>query len=157
MHRLVPPRRLATVALALLTAAFGAACGAREPEPIVLNEDPCDYCRMTISDARFGGEAVLPTGRVKKFDSAECLVNWARATPADAQGALYVIDLQHPGTFVPAASAGFLKGALIKSPMGQAVVSFADTTKAEQQRAMLGGRVLTWTQLLADTVTTAAP
>lgn len=157
MSRLVPPRRLAIVALALLTAAFGAACGAREPEPIVLNEDSCDYCRMTISDARFGGEAVLPTGRVKKFDSAECLVNWVRATPADARGALYVIDLQHPGTFVPAAAAGFLKGALLKSPMGQAVVSFADTLKAEQQRAMLGGRVLTWAQLLADTVAAATP
>ena len=157
MLRLVPPRRVTIVALTLLAAAFGAACSAREPEPIALNEDPCDFCRMTISDARFGGEAVLPTGRVKKFDSAECLVGWVRATPADARGALFVIDLQHPGTFVPAATAGFLKGALMTSPMGQAVVSFADTAKAEQQRAMLGGRVLTWAQLLADTVTAAAP
>lgn len=153
MRRFVPPHRHAILVLALLAAA----CGGREPEPIVLNEDQCDYCRMTISDSRFGGEAVLATGRVKKFDSAECLVAWARATPADARGALYVIDLQHPGTFVPAATAGFLKGALIKSPMGQAVVSFADTARAEQQRAMLGGRVLTWAQLLADTAATGMP
>ena len=153
MRRLVPPRRLAILALALLAAA----CGAPEPEPIALNEDQCDYCRMTISDSRFGGEAVLATGRVRKFDSVECLVDWARATPSDGRGALFVIDLQHPGTFVPASAAGFLKGALIKSPMGQSVVSFADTARAEQQRAMLGGRVMTWAQLLADTAAAGTP
>lgn len=153
MLRLVPPRRLSILVLALCAAA----CGAREPEPITLNEDQCDYCRMTISDSRFGGEAVLATGRVRKFDSVECLADWVRATPADGRRALYVIDLQHPGTFVPAGTAGFLKGALIKSPMGQAVVSFADTARAEQQRSMLGGRVLTWAQLLADTAAAGTP
>jgi copper chaperone NosL len=105
---------------------------------------------MTISDSRFGGEAVLPTGRVKKFDSAECLVGWARATKAEDRGTLYVIDLQHPGSFVRAESAGFLRDAFLKSPMGQAVVAFADTAKAEEQRAVLGGRVRTWAQMLAD-------
>jgi len=153
MHRLVPPRRFAILALAL----FAAACSGRGPEPIVLNADQCDYCRMTISDARFGGEAVLATGRVKKFDSAECLMDWVRATPADGRGALFVIDMQHPGTFVPAASAGFLKGSTIKSPMGQSLAAFADTTRAEQQRTLLGGRVRTWAQLLADTAAAGLP
>jgi copper chaperone NosL len=152
MRRLVPPRRLPILALALVALV---ACSARGPEPITLNEDQCDYCRMTISDARFGGEAVLGTGRVKKFDSAECLLGWARATPAGARGALYVIDLQHPGTFVKAETAGFLKDAFLKSPMGAAVVSFADTTIAEQQRAVLGGKVMSWAQMLADTVQAA--
>ena len=155
MPRLVPPRRLLLAAITLVTVAGSAACGAREPEPIALNEDQCDYCRMTISDARFGGEAVLPTGRVKKFDSAECLVGWARSTPARDRGVLYVIDAQHPGTFVKAESAGFLTGAFLKSPMGKALVSFADTARAEAQRTMLGGRVMTWAQLLADTAPAA--
>lgn len=134
-----------------------AACSARQPEPIVLNEDQCDYCRMTISDARFGGEAMLPTGRVRKFDSVECLVAWTRATPTEGRGALYVIDVEHPGTFVPAATAGFLKGAGVTSPMGQAVVAFADTGRAGEQRPARGGRMLTWPQLLADTSATSLP
>jgi len=145
--RLVPPRRSVLLALAAVSIA---ACRAREPEPIALNEDQCGLCRMTISDARFGGEAVLPTGRVKKFDSVECLLGWARATPPDQRGALYVIDLQHPGKFVAAETAGFIKDGLIQGPMGGSLLGFESLAKAEEQRAVLGGKVLTWTQVLAD-------
>jgi copper chaperone NosL len=145
--RLVPPRRFALLALTLALAA----CRAREPEPIVLNEDQCGYCRMTISDSRFGGEAVLPTGRVLKFDAPECMLSWARATPADQRGELYIIDLQHPGTFVSVATAGFLQGVSMQGPMGGSIVGFANATRAEEQRTMLGGRRVTWAELLADT------
>ncbi len=147
MRRLVPPCRPALLVLALLLAA----CRGREPEPITLNEDQCGYCRMTIADARFGGEAVLPTGRVLKFDAPECMLSWARATPAEQRGDLYVIDLQHPGSFVPVTTAGFLQGTSMQGPMGGSVVGFANPTRAEEQRAMLGGRLTTWGDLLADT------
>lgn len=145
--RLVPPCRSILLALAVVMAA----CKPREPEPIALNEDQCGLCRMTISDARFGGEAVLPTGRVKKFDSAECMLGWVRATPADQRGAIYIIDLQHPGSFVAVETAGFIKGGLIQGPMGGSLLGFTSVAKAEEQRAVLGGKVMTWTQVLADT------
>ncbi|MBW7934486.1 MAG: nitrous oxide reductase accessory protein NosL [Gemmatimonadaceae bacterium] len=147
MPRLVPPCRPVLLALAL----FAAACRGREPEPIVLNEDQCGYCRMTIADSRFGGEAVLPTGRVLKFDAPECMLSWARATPVEQQGDLYIIDLQHPGSFVPVKTAGILEGTSMQGPMGGSIVGFASPTRAEEQRTMLGGRVVTWAQLLADT------
>lgn len=147
MRRFVPPRRLALLALVALLGA----CRAREPEPIVLNEDQCGYCRMTISDARFGGEAVLPTGRVLKFDAPECMLSWARSMPVDQRGDLYIIDLQHPGSFVPVTTAGFLAGTSMQGPMGGSLVGFASAAKAEEQRTMLGGRVTTWAELLADT------
>lgn len=134
------------IAVAMLVAA----CHAREPEPIALNEDQCGFCRMTISDARFGGEAVLPTGRVKKFDSVECLLGWVRATPEGQRGAIYVIDLQHPGAFAAVENAGFIKGGLIQGPMGGSLLGFQSIAKAEEQRAVLGGTVMTWTQVLAD-------
>ena len=146
MRRLVPPCRPALAALALLLVA----CRGREPEPIVLNEDQCGYCRMTIADSRFGGEAVLPTGRVLKFDAAECLLSWARATPPKQRGDVYIIDLQHPGSFVSVELAGFLQGGSLQGPMGGSVLGFANAARAEEQRAMLGGRVTTWAELLAD-------
>jgi copper chaperone NosL len=106
---------------------------------------------MTISDARFGGEVVTRTGRVLTFDSIECLASWIRAADAKTLAGVYVIDVQHPGTFVDVATAGFLRdAAVMKSPMGRAVLGFASATVAEQQRAMLGGTVVAWTDLVAS-------
>ncbi|MDQ8155659.1 MAG: nitrous oxide reductase accessory protein NosL [Gemmatimonadota bacterium] len=130
---------------------FLASCAPAGPRAIALNEDACTQCRMTIVDARFGGEAITTNGRTMTFDSVECLVNWARTAPAGTAKNIYVIDLQHPGTFVPAESAGFLRGALINSPMAGGIAAFASQDAAEQQRTMLGGTVVRWSDLLADT------
>lgn len=93
---------------------------------------------------------------MQEFDSLECLAAWARTAPPGTVRTVYVIDVQHPGAFVRADGAGFLKGVIIKSPMGHAVVAFATPQAAEQQRAMLGGTLLTWTQLVADSARTPA-
>jgi nitrous oxidase accessory protein len=143
----------ATRALALVGLA---ACAASGPQPIVLGQDACDYCRMTIADSRYGGEAITTTGRVHKFDGIECLAGYMRTALAGTVKAVYVIDLQHPGTLVPAESAGFLKATLIHSAMGKSLVGFASPKAAEEQRAMLGGATMTWAQVLADSVPAAA-
>lgn len=136
------------LAAAVLSVLVASGCGRAGPRPIVLGEDACTYCRMTISDSRFGGEVVTKTGRVLTFDSVECLASWVRAADASTIAGVYTIDLQHPGTFVPAETAGFLRDALIKSPMGRAVIAFASAEAAEQQRAMLGGTPVTWNELV---------
>ena len=50
----------------------------------------------------------------------------------------------------PAEGAGFLKGAMVPSPMGRAISAFASPAVAEQQRAVLSGAVATWRELLAE-------
>lgn len=145
-------RRPASNAAAAVAFAAAAACAPGGPRAIALNADPCDYCRMTISDARFGGQAITRTGKTHVFDSVECLLGWARATPAEAVRDLYVMDLQHPGTWVRVEDAGFLRGGMLKSPMGASIVGFATPRAAEEQRVMLGGTTVTWAQLLADSV-----
>ncbi len=137
-----------TAAFALVGLITLGGCSEVQPEPIALGKDSCDVCRMTISDARFGGEAITSKGRILRFDSVECLASWARTGEQGKSARLYVIDLQHPGTFVRADSAGFLRGAVIGSPMGRSVLGFVSLAAAEQQRTMLGGEVVSWTQLV---------
>ena len=144
-------RRRAPAVAGALSLAAATACGTSGPQRVALGEDNCDYCRMTIVDARYGGQAITATGRAYKFDSIECLAGWVRTAPAGSVRDVYVIDLQHPGTFVRADSAGFLTGVLINGPMGQGIVGFATAQAAEQQRAMVGGRVSSWAAILADT------
>jgi len=135
---------------AVLSVLVASGCGRAEPRPVVLGQDACTYCRMTISDSRFGGEVITKTGRILTFDAVECLASWVRAADASTIAGVYTIDIQHPGTFVPAETAGFLRDALIKSPMGRSVVAFASAEAAEQQRAMLGGTAVTWRELVAS-------
>ena len=145
IFRSVAPKG-ATRALALVGLA---ACAASGPQPIALGQDACDYCRMTIADARYGGEAITTTGRVHKFDGIECLAGYMRSVPAGTVKSVYVIDLQHPGTLVPAESAGFLKATRIHSPMGRSLVGCA-TAKAARSSDDLGGKTMTWAEVLAD-------
>lgn len=147
----VPGARSAAALAATALVASVLGCAPAGPRPIALNEDTCTQCRMTIVDARFGGEAITKNGRTMTFDSIECLVSWARTAPAGTVKSIHVIDLQHPGTFVPAETAGFLRGALINSPMAGGIAAFGSQDAAEQQRAMLGGTVARWSDLLADT------
>jgi copper chaperone NosL len=137
-------------ALAAALVVMLSGCGPHGPRAFVLGEDECGQCRMKIVDARFGGEAITTNGRTLTFDSIECLAAWARTVPAETVRGVYVIDLQHPGTFVPADSAGFLRGAIISSPMGGGIAAFASPAAAEQQRAMLGGTTIRWKELVAE-------
>ncbi|HKS06156.1 MAG TPA: nitrous oxide reductase accessory protein NosL [Gemmatimonadaceae bacterium] len=148
-------RRAPAAMIGAVSLAAAAACAPAGPKSVVLGEDNCDYCRMTIVDARYGGQAITTTGRAYKFDSVECLANWVRTAPAGTVRDVYVIDLQHPGTFVRADSAGFLTGVLINGPMGKGIVGFANAQSAEQQRAMVGGRISTWNEIVADTTSHA--
>lgn len=133
----------------LLAAAALVACGRPEPRPIVLNEDACAYCRMTIADARFGGEVVTHTGRVETFDSLECLAAWVRAADSSTTAGIYVIDLDRPGTFVDVRTAGFLRDLPVHGPMGHALAAFASPAAAHAKRAELGGAVVTWNDILS--------
>ena len=43
-------------------------CGKKEAEPIKLNSDGCEFCKMKISDGKFGAEIITAKGRIYKFD-----------------------------------------------------------------------------------------
>ncbi len=43
------------------------------PEPFKFGKDNCHFCKMTISDARFGAEIVTTKGKIYKFDDVKCM------------------------------------------------------------------------------------
>ncbi|MBX9928761.1 MAG: nitrous oxide reductase accessory protein NosL [Gemmatimonadaceae bacterium] len=137
-------------ALGLLGILSSLACADAAPRAIELGTDRCEQCGMTISDVRFGGAVVSTRGRTRMFDSVDCLVRFVNSLPAGDGSVPYVIDLQHPGTLIPARTAAYLRGSTLRSPMGESIVAFIDATHAEEQRTMLGGRVTSWTTLAAE-------
>lgn len=138
--------RTASSLLLLLLPLLGS-CARREPRPFALREENCGYCRMTISDPRFGGEFVRDNGRVVAFDAIECLASYVRENAA-AHGTPYVIDFRHPGRFVKASEAVFLRSSDRSSPMGPGVIAVSARDAAAAQRE-LGGTQMRWSDVLS--------
>lgn len=121
-------RRAWIAAAALL---LTAACGAHGPTPIVYGVDTCAYCRMQISDPRFGAELVTVKGRTLKFDSIECLVAYyTQAAAAHDVASVWVSDLRHPGTLIDATRARFVDLGPGKAPMGRGWAAVTDSSDA---------------------------
>lgn len=127
-----------------------AGCG-REHAPRTLRagEDSCDYCRMAISDVRFGGAVRTTTGRVVTFDAVECLAGYLAAAGDSARYAgVWVADYLGGG-MVRADSAHYVLGGSLHSPMGRQLTSFAPALPKDSLHARYGGTILGWREVLA--------
>ena len=125
------------------------ACGRDGPRPLVVGQDACEFCRMTLSDLRFGGEIVTSTGRIRTFDSVECLAGFVAAAGDSLSAASVWVSDFTSSTLVPAADAHFLMGGSIHSPMGRQVASFRADSDTAALRGTYGGKLLTWTDIVA--------
>lgn len=95
------------------------------PEPIQYGKDPCDFCKMTISDPKFGGEIVTQKGRVYKYDAVECMINAIKEGRKDhAQILATPYDL--PYTLKSKDSLVFVISPDIHSPMGANLAAFSN-------------------------------
>jgi copper chaperone NosL len=132
-----------TVAMILLLAAC-----AIKPSPIEFGVDTCDYCRMTISDERYGSEIVTKKGRVYKYDAVECMAAAVLAGDIDnASVSMYLtIDHASPQELVDATSAVYLHSPTLRSPMGMNLTSFATREGANHTAERFPGDLLTWAQ-----------
>ena len=132
--------------LSLLLSLAVVACQ-RAPRPLIAGTDACEFCRMTVSDTRFGGEIESKTGRIHTFDSIECLASFY--VDASARGDVaraWVTDFE-TGRFLAADSAVFIVDGRVNSPMGRSLVALAPNTPAES-RLQYGGKVIGWAELL---------
>ena len=118
----------------------------RAPRPLVAGVDSCDFCRMTVSDTRFGGEIQSKTGKIHAFDAIECLASFhlAAVDRDDVRGA-WVSDFE-TGRLVPVDSAVFLRDDRVNSPMGRSLVAFAPEHASGLQHRY-DGRQLSWSEV----------
>lgn len=95
------------------------------PEKINFGEDPCVYCRMMISDPKYGALLVTDKGRIRKYDAIECMINELRENRPSYKK-LKVVPYDQPQGLIPADSAYFVTSEAYKSPMGAHLAAFAD-------------------------------
>jgi copper chaperone NosL len=118
------------------------------PRPIEFGTDACDYCRMTISDERYGSEIVTRKGRVYTYDAVECMVSavLSGAVEEESVGQYLTVDYARPTELVDATTAVYLHSSELRSPMGMNLTSFAAREDAVTTAERYPGEFLTLDQ-----------
>lgn len=118
------------------------------PKPINYGVDQCAYCKMTVSDARFGTQLITKKGRAYNFDDVQCMIAYVKEgqTQRKDVAAFYLPDFKSQ-ELKPAENMFYLKSEALKSPMRGDIAAFASKTDLESVLAEFGGTVLTWDDL----------
>lgn len=117
------------------------------PVPIKLGEDACAFCKMTLTDARFGAELITEKGRILTFDDMHCLQSYQKTHPENGASTVWLCVFDEPGQLVQAGSAQLLSSPELRSPMGGNVSAFRTDEAAEKAEKQYPGTRYTWQTL----------
>ncbi len=119
-----------------------------KPEPINYGKDACDYCRMSIVDKKFGGEIVLKTGKVYKFDDIGCMINFFWESDLSEKDVyMFLVVDYYTGKLIDATKAFYIQSDNIHSPMAYDIVAFEKPENAERFIKKNGGGLMNWAQV----------
>jgi copper chaperone NosL len=121
-----------------------------EPEPINYNEDECAYCKMKISDVRFGAEIVSSKGKIFKYDSAECLVRTYIENDKHDYAFIMVTDYSQPKTLIDATTACYFISENQPSPMGGFLSAYENKDFVKNILEEKGGKSLDFENLVNE-------
>jgi copper chaperone NosL len=122
------------------------------PDKINYGEDHCVNCEMTIMDKRYGTEIVTAKGKVYKFDSVECLVEYLKSDKINNNdiGLVLVTPFNHPEQLTDAHTSQVLHCKNLPSPMGRYLTAFKDEAEAGTFKEQFGGVLYSWDNLLKE-------
>ncbi len=117
-------------------------------EPIKLNSDPCEFCKMTISNGKFGTEFITDKGKVHKFDDIHCMIKYVKENSSIKIQSFYVSDYTKNNNLILAETAFYIKGGEVKSPMMGNCAAFSSENEAKEYAGKLQAEKTTWQDLL---------
>lgn len=126
---------------------LSASCGSKNPEPLVLNKDLCESCKMTYADIRFGAEYITSKGKVFKFDDLSCMLAFSSNNKNTVIDKWYINDYNGNNVLIDATKAWYVLHESIKSPMNGNTAAFAQQHEAEKFAAGFAGKVSTWEEI----------
>lgn len=134
--------------LALFIPLFSSSCKAG-PQPLVMGKDNCNFCKMTISDNRFGGEIITQKGKIYKFDDAQCVLSFLKSGQLDQTQVreIYFTDFTNGHSLVKSDQAFFLKSEKLKAPMGGDLTTFSSKDSLNAVLRAFNGSEHQWDQI----------
>lgn len=142
-------KRTAALILMIQIVFIGCSSG---PKPIHFESDNCDFCKMTISDSRFGAEIVTKKGKVFKFDDLHCIKAFLKDGEIDTNeiGAIYFVDFSIEENLIEASKSYLFQADQVNSPMGSNTVAFGSKDSLETYQTQFSGKEVTWEEYLKN-------
>ncbi|HET9057739.1 MAG TPA: nitrous oxide reductase accessory protein NosL [Chitinophagaceae bacterium] len=144
----VSKKRYALSGMGFIVVFFFAAC-TTGPKPFKTGVDNCDFCKMTITDNRFGGELITKKGKVYKFDDLHCLLEFKKQVNDKNIKEIYLINFTGTHDFIRAKEAVLLSSENLKSPMGGNMAAFKNEEELVIAKKQFAGTSLKWTEALS--------
>lgn len=123
-------------------------CSSYKVDPIKLNVDNCDFCKMSIADGKYASEVITQKGRVYKFDDFICMINYCKENATTKIEAYYVNDFTQDNNLISAETAFFLSGGTIQSPMKGGIIAFLKEKDAKEFESRLNAKSITWKAII---------
>ncbi len=137
--------------LLILISIIVSGCAGKDPEPINYGKDNCTFCQMLITDHRFGSELISAKGKVFKFDSIECLVEFCRMKDNyDENTAVFVTSMLEPEKLFDARTGMYVISSEINSPMGANLAVFKSHELAKATIKSKDAVHYSWNKLLKE-------
>ena len=120
------------------------------PSPIIIGKDMCSFCKMPVSDNRFGGELITTRGKIYKFDDAGCMLSFLKSEEIkiEGQNSIYAVDFSGSHLLIPVSNSKFLKSEALKSPMNGNIAAFANADSLQSSLEKFPGKILDWEDLI---------
>ena len=120
-----------------------------EPQPISIGKDNCSFCKMTISDNRFGGEIVTKKSKIHFFDDPHCIKAFmdAKTVKQEEIAGIYFVDFNSPHELINAGKAHFLQSPKLKSPMNGNIAAFKNEDSLIKALPLFYGNKISWEEM----------
>jgi copper chaperone NosL len=131
-------RRLAAAAL-LWASTLACRGGPPAPAPLDTKNEQCAFCRMAVSDARFGGQLVAQGELPRFFDDLGCLAAYLKSGGAVPRGALAFVADHRTKAWVRADAATYTRVPGLSTPMSSHLVAHVDAASRDADPDARGG------------------
>lgn len=119
------------------------------PEPIKIGIDHCQFCKMTISDPRYGAEVLTKKGKNYKFDDTHCLFLYLKEGELKNEDIndFYLADFVGNHNLISKKKSFFIKTDDISGPMGGKIITFSNQDSMKLYSEKLHGQEVSWDQI----------
>jgi copper chaperone NosL len=147
-HRIFKRKNKMTQTSMVLFALMLVACGPKKMEPIALNKDQCDFCKMSIADGKYGAELITEKGRIYKFDDLHCMIGFKNENSTNKVQNFFIHNYTRNNQLIPAETAFYIQGGELVSPMNGNIAAFATELEADQYAKKMKAQKISWASIV---------